>query len=176
MRLVAKLACDAHHAIHRSRIVRAAWKSLARLAVVNEQCAQRPFPQLSRHATTELRVRNLAREKEINRRGEKPRVLDEEGALLREKNRKALIDCHLRVVGFHLTEIRIQRDVKREGILHHEFGVEPREVLKSVQEHRWCAGTRLIQKMIPGKKPVRNELNIAARRHVFNPANRRELL
>src|SRR5882724_2874689 len=30
--------------------------------------------------------------------------------------------------------------------------------------------------MIAGKKPVRNELNVASRRYVFNTAHRRELL
>ena len=119
---------------------------------------------------------NLAREKKINRGGEKPCVLDEERALLWEKNRKPLIDCDLRVVGFHLAEVRIQREVKRERILHHEFGIEAGAVFKFVQEHRRCAATRLIQKMIAGKKAVRNELNVAPRRHVFNPADRRELL
>src|SRR6266436_5975137 len=72
--------------------------------------------------------------KKINRRGEEPCVFNKEWALLREKNRKTLVDCHLRVVGFHLTKIRIQRDVKRERILHHEFGIEARAVFKFVQE------------------------------------------
>src|SRR6266852_4322035 len=160
-------------------MVRTACESIARLPVVNDQGSQGPFAQLPGHATAELRVGNLAREEKIDRRGEKSRVLDEEWTLLREKNRKALIDCHLRVVGFHLAEVRIQRDVKRERILDHEFRVEPRAVFKLIEEsgrrgRTWRVG--LVQEMIAGKKAVRNELNVAPRRHVFNSIDRRELL
>src|SRR6266446_5134192 len=152
---------------------------MARLPVVDDQGSQGPFPQLPGHATAELRVSNLAGEEEINRRGEESRVLDEERTLLREKNRKALIDCHLRVVGFHLAEVRIQRDVKRERILDYEFRVQPSAVFKLVEESRRRGRARrvgLVQEMIAGEKAVRNELNVAPRRHVSNSADRCELL
>jgi len=52
-------------------------------------------------------------------------VLDKERAFFREKDGETLVDRDLRVVRFHLAEIRIQRDVEGQGILGHNFASSP---------------------------------------------------
>src|SRR5260370_39069682 len=113
------------HPVRRSRVVRAADEAWPRMLVVDDQGAQRPIAELSRHARAELRVGDLPREKEINRRDEEPCVFDEKRPFLRKKNSEALINGELRIVRFHLAEIRVQRDVERQRIFSHEFSMEP---------------------------------------------------
>src|SRR6266567_8203954 len=112
--LIAELARHAHHAVRRPRSVGPIRESLAGVAVIDDQGAERPFSEFSRYARAKLRVGDLAREKQIDRRGEKSGVLDEERALLREKDSEALVDGDLRVVGLDLAEIGIQCDVEGE--------------------------------------------------------------
>src|SRR6266446_1255440 len=167
--LIAELARHAHHPVHRPRAVGATRDAQARLAVVDDQGAEGPFAEFSRHTRAELRVGDLTREKEIDRRREKSGVLDKERPLLRKKNGEALIDGDLRVVGFYLAEIGIQSDVERERIFKNEFGVEPGAMFELVLKRRRRSGIWrihrkwLIQKMVVRKNPVGNKLNIAAR-------------
>src|SRR5713226_9672602 len=83
--LIPELARHAHHLVRRSRVVRTAGESQSRLAVIDRQRAQGPSAELSRHARAKLRVGNLAREKEIDRRDEKSSILNKERTLLRKE-------------------------------------------------------------------------------------------
>ena len=106
-------------------------------------------------------------------------ILNKERPLFRKENSEALIHGDLRIVRFHLAEIGIQRHVKRQRIVGHKFGVQPRAVFKIVEKRGRGGGTRrirLVQKMIAGQQPIGNELDIASGRHVFDSADRRELL
>src|SRR6266851_868947 len=175
VRLIAELARDANHFVGRPRVVRAAFESLPRPPVVDDQGAQRPFAELSRHARAELRVRDPARKKQIDRCRKESRIFNEERPLLREKNREALVDGDLRVVRFHLAEIRVQRGVERQRILGHKFRIESGTMLEFIQE-AWRAAARLIQKVVVGQQPIRNELNVPPWRHILQAGKRRKLL
>src|SRR5260370_37760183 len=114
VRLVAELPRDAHHSVHGTRVVRTAGESPSWPAVVDHQRAKGPLAELPRHASAELRVRDPARKKQIDRGRKKTRIFNKERPLFREENREALIDGELRVVRLHLAEIRIQRNVERQ--------------------------------------------------------------
>src|SRR4029077_4021000 len=175
--LLAEFARHARHSVHRPGIVRTAGESLSRLPVIDDQRAERPFAEFARHAAAELRVGNLAREKQVYGGREKSGVLNKKRAFFRKTNSEGLVDRDLRIVRFDLAEIRIQGNVKRERVFQHELGVQPGAVLKFIGEGRWRSGIwrirwkRLIEKMVAGKNAVGDELNIAARRDIFDSAN-----
>src|SRR5260370_31259669 len=77
IRLIAEFTRHSQHSIRRTSVVRTAAESQSRLAVIDNQCAQCPFAELSRHAAAELGVGYLPRKKEIDESHEKPRVLNE---------------------------------------------------------------------------------------------------
>jgi len=98
-------------------------ESLSRLAVVDDQGAERPLIQLS-HAAAELGVGDLAGKKRFDRGLKKSAFSDEESRFLREKNSEAwlMVNCGS---PFHPAEIRIQGDVERQRIPGDKFRVDP---------------------------------------------------
>src|SRR5260370_28288167 len=98
VRLVAKLARDAHHSVHGTRVVRADAESLPRPPVVDDQGGQRPFAELFGHVAAELGIRDPARKIQIDQGRYKHRIFNKERPLFREETTEALIDGELRVV------------------------------------------------------------------------------
>ena len=153
--MLAEFAGDAHHAVKSAGVVDAARRlTLARMPVINHEGTQSPVSGFSRHARAELRVGNLPGEKQAHWGLKEARVLDKERALFREQNCEALVYGDLRVVGLHLTEIGIQRDVEGESVLGDELRVQPRPVFESVLIRRRRprrSQSRLIQKVVTGE-------------------------
>src|SRR5882724_8759493 len=179
--LLAKLTGHAHDAIGRTRVVGTGGESETRLAVIDRQRPEGPFAKLSRHTAAELRVGDLPGKEQIDGRHEKTGIFNEERTLFRKENGKALIHGHLRVVGFHLAEIRIQRHVKRQRILQDKLRVQAGAMFKVVLKERRRSRIRrvglrrLIQEVIAGQQAIRNELDIAAGGNFFQAAHGREL-
>ena len=146
------------------RIVRI--ESRARRPVVDGQHSQVPVAQFSGDASAEFGVDDAARKEEILRRRKIAVVLQKEGTLLREDHLEALVHRDLRIVGFHLAEIGIERDVQRERVVNHRLGVQPRAEVRLAAEGRH-ARVGLIQKVRPAESGIRNQLQIAPRRDVL---------
>ena len=96
----------------------------ARGAIVDRQQAHAPAAQLAGEAAAELGVDDAAGKQERFRCHEVTVVLEKEGAFFRETNFEPLVDGHLRIVGFDLAEIGIERDIERERLVDYRFGVE----------------------------------------------------
>src|SRR5206468_12858682 len=115
---ITKLPPGAYDAVHRAVAV----LRILRLdlvpggAIVDRQRADCPPSDLSGHPGAELRVSDAAGKEQIDRSLEVPGVLQEEGTLFRKKHLESLIDGDLRFVRFHLAEIRVQREIKRQRI------------------------------------------------------------
>src|SRR4051812_29522361 len=83
-------------------------------AIVRHQRANRPGSGPSSHASSEQRVYDATRKEEVDGSLKVPGIFEEERTLFREVHLEALIDGDLRVVGLHLAEVWIPRQVKRE--------------------------------------------------------------
>jgi len=169
VRLIAEFARHAHHAVRRSRVVRAAGESLPRPPVVDDHGAPastyRAFP--SRACRTA--GPRCGAKKQIDRVAKNPAFSMKNGRFSGKKNSEALVDGELRVVGFHLAEVRIQRDIERHRIFGHKLRIEARAVLEFIHEPGRAAA-RLIQKVVVGQQPIRNELNVPPWRTLSRPA------
>ena len=107
---------------------------LARGSIVGGQGARDPRARLARQAEAVLRVGDPAREEELGRGLEESRVLDEERPPLGEDDLVPLVDGHLRLVGFDLAEIGIERGIQRVRFVEHQLRVEtPPELVLALQ-------------------------------------------
>ena len=69
-------------------------------------------------------IEDAAGKEELDGSLEEAGVLREERPLLGEVHLESLVDSHLRVVGFHLTEVGFPRAVERERAGQNDLGVD----------------------------------------------------
>lgn len=93
-------------------------------AIVNGEHAKIPAAELAGEAGAEFGVGDAAGEEEIFRSEKKAIIFEKKGAFFRELDLEALVDGDLGIVGFNLTEIRIEGDIEREAIVNDGFGIE----------------------------------------------------
>ena len=144
----------------------------ARCAIVDREPRHRPLADLAGHARAYLRIRDPSREKQVDWRLKVGRVLDEERPLLREEHLEPLVDRHLRFIGFDLAEIRVQRQVDGECILHDDLAVDACPSGGVSDESR----LGVIQEPGARERAVRDEQHVAARRNLPQTRRGRELL
>ena len=70
----------------------------------------------ARETRSGSRVCDATGKKQIHRGLKKAGVFQKEGTFFRKKDFKTLIDCRLRFIRFHLTEIRIDGKVKNKAV------------------------------------------------------------
>jgi hypothetical protein len=102
--------------------------------------------------------------KKSDGRVEEAGALGEEGPLLGEVHLESLVDRHLGLVGFHLTEVGVERPVERERAGHDHLGVEAAtKVLLRAKGglRRRVLGT--------AENAVRNQLDARPRRNIRHP-------
>src|SRR5206468_639748 len=112
---------------------------------------------------------------ENRRRLEEASVLQEEWPPLRKKDLEPLVDRHLRLVGFHLAEIGIQRQIERKGVVQHDLRVQTATKLALTDE----VGARepfRVEISRGGGNPVGDELQIATGRNVLETGRSGKLL
>ena len=128
-----------------------------------------PAAEFAGEPRAEFRVHDAPRKEELLRRLEEAGVLQKEGPLLRELDFEALIDGHLRIVRFHLAEIRIQRDVERQRIVQHRLHVHPDPQVTSCCGKPGTPARRHVEKVRSGERGVGNQLQIPSRRNALQP-------
>ena len=89
----------------------------SRRAVVGKERSNRVRTPLAGQAHAELRVGDVACEKQVQRRFKEAGVFQKERTLLRKVSLESPVHGNLRLVGFHLREVRIHRHIQREGLL-----------------------------------------------------------
>src|SRR5689334_15960305 len=94
-------------------------------AVVNAEEADLPVPYLAGKPQPILRIDDPAGEEQRFRGIKVIRVFQEERPLFWEEDFIALVGRDLRLVGFNLAEVGIDRRVQRERIVDYDFGVKP---------------------------------------------------
>ena len=149
--------------------------AVARRAVVRGEKPQRIRAGFSGQADAELRIANVPGKHQVNRSLEVVGVFDEEGPLLREIHLEALVDGDLRLVRFHLAEIRVGGDVEHQVVMQDELGVQSAaKVRRAVVKGRRQRIAR-VQRMKRTHHPVRDELHVSSRRNALQPFRRRGL-
>src|SRR2546422_922693 len=93
-------------------------------AVVNEESSERVMSQLACHARSVLRIGDASREEQIDGRLEEGGILQKKGPLFGEEDFETLIHSHLGLVGLHLAEVRVQREIQHQAVFQDRFGVE----------------------------------------------------
>src|ERR1700680_3904099 len=115
-------------------------------------------------------------EDEIERRREVVAVLQEERTLFGEEHLEPLVNGDLRLVGFHLAEVRIERRIDHEAVVQNEFRVETTV---------WLELSALVERMIrvalinvaeAAEEPVGNDLDVASWRDEREPGRGRGLV
>src|SRR5215470_4662995 len=114
---------------------------------------------------SKIRVCNTPGEQQINRSAEVVRVLDEERALLREEHLETLVDCHLRIVGFHLTEVGIRGDVQHQAIAKDEFRIQPDLASRRPVVKMWIGRIDSVQGAKRVEQTIRDQLDVSAWRN-----------
>ena len=135
--LARKVALDPDHARVRALAVeRVAERNASGPLVVHEESADHPWTLLAGEPSASARLCEAAGEEQLDRGLEVAGVLDEERTLLRELDLEALVGGHLRLVGLDLAEVRLDRDVHGDGVLHHRLDVGSIALLPRAAECR----------------------------------------
>ena len=110
------------------------------------------------------------REDQIDRRCEEVAVLQKERAFLREENFEALVDRDLRLVGFDLAEVGIDRRIEHEAAVQDELSVQTDVGFESAALESRMVRVALVDVAEAAKQSVGNQLNVPAGRDVLHPA------
>ena len=138
---------------------------VTRPTVVERQRTGGPPTQLARGARADLRIADAPGEEQIDRRLEVAGILEEEGTLLGEEHLETLVDRHLRLVRFHLAEVRVRREVDRHDVVRNDFCVEADAAVRLAVERT------VVQETCAGERAVRNQLDVASWRYTRQPAH-----
>ena len=130
---------------------------LARRAIVYYESSKSPARCFTREPHSELRIDNAARKEKGLGRIKVAGVLEEERPPLGKEDLEALVDSHLRLIGFNLAEVRIRRDVEGEGVMKHNLRIDAAAKV-GVCLDLWNGR---VEKARASKKAVRNNLNVA---------------
>jgi hypothetical protein len=143
--------------------------------VVDGESADRPGTHLAREPRPQRRIGDAAREDEVQRRLELPRVLQEEGALLGEEDLEALVRGDLGLVGLHLSEVGVRRQVEREGVLQDDLGVQAAGGVREVSDPPGEGRVPLVDRLEAAVAAVGDELDVAPRGDAPQPRCARHL-
>ena len=90
-------------------------------AIICHQHSKCIRPRLATQTHSVGWIRDASREHKFDWSLEEACILQEEWALLWEEHFVSLVDRHLRLVGFHLAEIRIGGEVEGERVVEHNL-------------------------------------------------------
>ena len=168
---VAELASNAADSVERPiaeiRVERI--DRVARPTVVERQRTGGPPTQLARGARADLRITDAAGKEQIDRRLEVAGIFEEERPLLGKEHLETLVDRHLRLVRFHLAEVRIRSEIDRDDVVRDDFRVEADAAVRLAIERT------LVQEARGGERAVRNQLDVASWRYTGQPVHVRHL-
>src|SRR6267143_1428505 len=105
---------------------------------------------------------DAAGEDEIDRRGEVVAVLQKERPLFGEENLEPLVGRDLRLVGFHLAEVRINRRIAHEAVVQDDFRVETNVGLELAALVERMIRVALINVAEAAEDSVGNDLDVAS--------------
>ena len=97
-------------------------KAFAGCPVVDGEQADVGVIQLARDTDAELWVDDVAGVQQVDGRGEVVGVFEKEGPQLGEVHRVTLVHGELRLIGFHLAEVRVDGRVDDDGIVKDGLG------------------------------------------------------
>ena len=143
---------------------------MARRPIVDRQRPDRPSADLSGRARADLRIADPPREEQRDRRLEIAGVLQEERSLLGKEHFEALVDGDLRLVGFHLAEIGIDREVERHRIVRDDLRVD------AGARGGIALEDRPVEEPRTSERPIGNELDVVSWRDALKTVPVRELV
>ena len=115
---------------------------------------------------------NPACEDKIDRRSEVVAVLQKERPLFWKEDLKPLVDRDLRLIGFNLAEVGIDRGIEHEAIVQNEFRIQADFRLQGSAFKKRIRRIPLIDIAEAPKQRIRDELNIPRRRNVIEAGRR----
>src|SRR5262245_31124808 len=92
-------------------------------AIVGGQRADRPVADFAAQARAERGTDNPPREEQRLRCFKETGILQKEWPLFREEYFVPLVDSDLGLIRLYLAEIRIHREIQRQRIAKHQFGI-----------------------------------------------------
>ena len=127
------------------------------------QRAGGPPTQLAGRARADLRIADAPGEEQIDRRLEVAGILEEERPLLGEEHLETLVDRDLRLVRFDLAEVRVGGEVDRHASCATIFASRP------TRPSALLSNVAVVEEARAGEGAVRDQLDVASRRHTRQP-------
>ena len=144
--------------------------------VIRHQGSDGIGPHLARQTQAELGIGNSPAEEQIDRSFKKVVILQEKRPPLGEADFKAPVDRHLRIVGLHLAEIRIDGNIERKTVTEHELRVQPHVRFGIIGHKTWKIIIPCIQAAKRPEEPERNHLKVPAGRDILQADQRGSLI
>ncbi len=114
------------------------------------------MPHLARQPDAKLRIGNVSREKQVERRLEEVCIFQEKWTLLRKVDGETLVDGHLGLVGFHLAEIGIHGCVQHQAVFQDGLAVKAHLRVELPRNKLGIRGVTRVQRPIGTFIGIRN--------------------